>query len=80
MKMQKYSLFLKTLNKNINIITFKSDTKMVYQKYLNNFLLMNVEDKNQNMVASFAHLTSGYEAKYYSYLVRCSKQKYKNFI
>jgi thimet oligopeptidase len=49
---------------------FKSNTKEVYAKYNSELLKLEMEDSRMNMVASFAHLTGGYEAKYYSYLVR----------
>lgn len=44
------------------------DTADVYKKFTKEFMMLDHEAEGLNMNASFAHLTGGYQAQYYSYL------------
>ncbi len=48
---------------------FSKNTAEIFKNYTKEFMLLDLEAEGLNMNASFEHLTGGYEAQYYSYLV-----------
>jgi Zn-dependent oligopeptidase len=47
---------------------FQSDSAKIYQQFMKDYMLFDLEGEGLNMNASFEHLVGGYEAQYYSYL------------
>ncbi len=50
--------------------TYSKYTADIFKKYTKEYMLLDLEAEGLNMNASFEHLTGGYEAQYYSYLVK----------